>query len=117
MSPSDPEGIALLLAVSCLAALLNDDGRNGHNDGPGHDDFHNAPFLNSLRAAGPQPGWAGPASYMVNYASGLRTSMRKRVVVAVNLPSRSMMACNSRSFSAYASTVKPGTIHMTLRRK
>ncbi|NJA56028.1 ATP-binding protein [Streptomyces sp. NEAU-H3] len=48
--------------------------------------------------------------------TGLRASMRKRLLWARKPPSASISSCSSRRRSSYRSTVKPGTIHTTLRR-
>ena len=50
-------------------------------------------------------------------ARGLRASSRWRLLWATKGPSASIRSCRDRSRGRYSATVKPGTIHTTLRRK
>ncbi len=47
----------------------------------------------------------------------LTASMRNRLALVSNPPARSIRQCSANSSSRYFSTVKPGTIHTTSRRK
>lgn len=84
----------------------------GHPQPQGHQ-LRPGPFLDLFRSIRlcPRDGQAS------GEPAGLRASIRKRVVWATKGPSLSIRSCSCSSRSRYWSTVKPGTIQITFRRK